>query len=228
MKNHTSKPAVKFLVFLFFLIIITVAGTVFSIDDSKVNALFDRVSIGQSAFIFILLYTLGAFILCTLKEPLKIVGAVVFGPYVSTLLIYISEIINATVFFKLSRVFGKDFVEKKAGGDFKKFYNKVKDLSLIKIIILRANPLFPYRLFNVSFGLSRVSFKKFLLAVVVASPFRIFWLQFPLAAIKDFSLGKMTSYFQENSAIALAMSLYIIGVFLALFFIKGEKSAKQH
>lgn len=223
MEKAREGSSKRFLILIISLLVIFIIGMTFSIDEEKINAFFGKFSVFYAALLFILLYTIGTFAIWTLKEPLKIIGAIIFGPYSSTLLIYIAELINGVVFFKLSRILGKSFVERKVGGGFRKFYDKFGNLRLMKIMLLRANPLIPYRIFDVGLGLSTVSFKKFLLAVIVASIPRIFWLQFPLAAIRGFSLDKMVSYFQNNIYITLAMALYVIVVCLAPFFIRENK-----
>lgn len=225
--KETAKPLKHFLVFIIFLSVVVVIGVTFSIDQAKVNSLFAKFPVGFAALIFVLLYTLGTFALWALKEPLKVIGAILFGAYISTGLIYIAELINGIVFFKLSRLLGQGFVEKKVGGGFKKFYQKLSDIRLVKVMLFRANPLIPYRVFDVGLGLSRISFRKFILAVVVASPLRIFWLQFPLASMQGFSIEKMMTYFEQNMVIAVVMMLYIVVVCLAPFFIKAKKVKAQ-
>ncbi|MCF7908320.1 MAG: VTT domain-containing protein [Candidatus Omnitrophica bacterium] len=224
--ERKPKSFKRFLVFVAVLLVIIIIGVTFSIDEAKINSLFDKFPIGYAALIFVLLYTLGTFALWTLKEPLKVVGAILFGAYISTGLIYIAELINGIVFFKLSRLLGRDFVERKVGGGFKRFYESLEGARLAKVMFLRANPLIPYRVFDVGLGLSRISWRKFLLAIIVASGPRIFWLQFPLAAMRGFSVEKMLIYFEQNMAIAVAMMLYIIIVSLVPFFIK-QKGIKQ-
>ena len=221
--NKQSKPLSRFLVLIVVLLVIIIVGVTFSIDATKINALFEKFPIGYAALIFVLLYTLGTFALWTLKEPLKVIGAILFGAYISTGLIYIAELINGVVFFKLSRLLGKDFVERKVGGGFKKFYQKLEGIRLLKVMFLRANPLIPYRVFDVGLGLSRISWRKFLLAIGVASLPRIFWLQFPLAAMRGFSVEKMLDYFEQNMAIAVGMFVYIIVVSAIPFFIKQKR-----
>jgi len=220
--RNKSKPLSRFLVLVVVLLIIAIVGVTFSIDEAKIKAFFDKFPIGYAALIFVLLYTLGTFAFWTLKEPLKVIGAILFGAYISTGLIYIAELINGVVFFRLSRLLGKDFVEKKVGGGFKRFYQRLEGMPLIKVMLLRANPLIPYRVFDVGLGLSRISFKKFILAIFIASLPRIFWLQFPLAAMRGFSVEKMLTYFQQNIAIAVGMFVYIIVVCIVPFFIKQK------
>lgn len=221
--ERRSKSLNRFLVFAAVILVIVIIGITFSIDEAKINSLFEKFPIGYAALIFVLLYTLGTFALWTLKEPLKVIGAIIFGAYVSTGLIYIAELINGIVFFKLSRLLGKDFVERKVGGGFKRFYDRLEGVSLTKVIFLRANPLIPYRVFDVGFGLSKISGRKFLWAIIIASPPRIFWLQFPLAAMRGFSIDKMMAYFEQNITIAVGMLVYIIVVSIVPFFIKQKR-----
>ena len=178
----------------------------------KINSVLKNTPHIYSSIVFVILYILANFVFfADIKDLLKPIGAVAFGAYISTLLIYIAEVINAFIFFSLSRLFGMKFVERMLKGKFHKFYEKLSDLSFGWIFLLRFVPLIPYRILDVSFGLSKVSFKKYICAVLLASPIRIFWIQFILAAIGGFSMEKMMAYYRENTLIS-AFTLVYFGV----------------
>jgi uncharacterized membrane protein YdjX (TVP38/TMEM64 family) len=109
------------------------------------------------------------------------------------------------------------FVDRVLKGRFHKFYEKLSDMNFGWIFLLRFVPLIPYRVLDVSFGLSKVSFKKYLCAVLLASPIRIFWIQFILAAIGGFSMEKMMTYYRENSIMSVFTLVYFgIAVVIAV------------
>jgi uncharacterized membrane protein YdjX (TVP38/TMEM64 family) len=83
-------------------------------------------------------------------------------------------------------------------------------------------PLIPYRVLDISFGLSRFSLKKYLLVVIIASPPRIFIIQFVLAAIKSMSVEKIVEYFSANSFIALVFFIYFIFAAGIIFLIRKK------
>jgi len=223
MKKLFSRTNINFLLFSLFLAGFIFLGRYFSIDEEAVRILLQDIPLGFSALAFIISYVIGTFLIWQLKDPLKIVGAVLFGAYLSTVLIYIAEIINACIFFELSRKLGRRFVEKKLKGRLRQFYERIETMNMGWVFLLRAVPLIPYRVLDLSFGLSGFSFRKYLLVVLLASLPRIFAIQFVLAAIGGFSLEKTVAYFQENQAVALALTLYFLIAVVVVFKLKLKK-----
>lgn len=138
----------------------------------------------------------------------------------STLLIYVAEIVNACIFFQLSNSLGKDYVEKSLRGRFRKFYEGIDEINLGWIFLLRAIPLVPYRILDIVFGLSKVPFTKYILVVILASLPRIFWIQFILAGIKGFSIGRAMDYFNHNMLIFSLSFVYFLLTLIVAFRIK--------
>jgi len=217
----------RFIIFVSLIAVLFFIGRFSSIDADKVDAVLSKVPLVYSSLIFIVFYIIGTFFLWQLKDPLKIVGAVAFGAYLSTLLIYIAEIFNASIFFGLSRILGKDWVEKSLKGKSKSIYTKLENTSMGWIFALRLIPLVPYRVLDLSFGLSRISFKKYMIAVVLASPLRIFWIQFILAAVKGFSFEKVIAYFMQNQLIFLWSLIYSIFAIILAFAIQKKLKASR-
>ena len=217
-----SNARVRFLVFIALIVASIALGQYFSIDQAKINQFLDSISITSASFIFIFLYVVGTFLLWYLKDPLKLIGAILFGAYLSTFLIYIAEIINAYIFFNISHVLGQDFVERNLKGRFKRFYQRLEDISIGWIFMFRVVPLIPYRVLDLSFGLSKISFRKYLLAILLASIPRIFWIQFILFAVKGFSIDAMMVYFIENNTIFLFSLIYLILTAIVAFKIKDR------
>ena len=110
--------------------------------------------------------------------------------------------VNAAVMFHLSRVLGRDYVQQKLGYAPKKFDQMKDDVSVLGVIAWRINPLIPFRLMDLGYGLTKIHFRKYILSIAVISFFRILWLQYILAGLgetifSDFSV--IFNYFLENS-----------------------------
>ncbi|MCF7870343.1 MAG: VTT domain-containing protein, partial [Candidatus Omnitrophica bacterium] len=114
------------------------------------------------------------------------------------------------------------FLEKKLKGKSKKIYEKIGNLNLSWIFLVRAVPLIPYRVLDLSFGLSKLPFRKYLVVVLLASLPRIFWIQFILASMKGFSLQKTTGYFLENKLIFLISIAYLIFTLIVAFILRRK------
>jgi uncharacterized membrane protein YdjX (TVP38/TMEM64 family) len=218
MKDFFKKNYVLITVIILFILFSVFLAKFFSLDKNTINNFLKDFPFGLAAVLFILLYVVSNFfVFWDLKDLLKPIGAVFFGAYISTLLIYIAEIINAYIFFTLSRRLGMEFAEKYIKGKFKKFYENVGDMKLGWIALLRLIILLPYRILDLSFGLSKVPFRRYMLAVVLASIPRIFWIQFIMASIGGFSAEKMMAYFQENILFTLFVFLYFVGSMICAF-----------
>lgn len=219
-----NKTYLRFFIFIALIVGFIVLGNAFSIDAEAIDDFFDKIPVFYSALAFILFYIIGTFFLWHLKDPLKIVGALVFGAYLSTFLIYLAEIVNAYIFFNLSNILGKDFVEQKLRGRFKGFYERLEGMNLGWAFLLRAVPIVPYRVLDLSFGLSKFPFRKYILVVLLASPPRIFWIQFILAGVRGFSYEAMTAYFLSNRLVFILSLVYIVFSVIIAFRIKKKLS----
>jgi len=217
MKKFLSKGYVRFIIFILLIVILIFISKYFSIDKEKMDAYFKKIPPVYSSLMFIALYVASNFFVTgDPKEILKLVSVFVFGVYLSTLLIFIAEIINASLFFHLSRFFGEDFMDKYLKGKFKKVYEKLGQLNLNWVFMLRLNILIPYRVLDICFGLSKISFRKYLAAVLIVSLPRIFFLQYIVGVIGNFSFGNIMNM-QMHPAVAFLFVLYFIFSIIVIF-----------
>jgi uncharacterized membrane protein YdjX (TVP38/TMEM64 family) len=217
-----TKPLAKFIIFVILMVAFFAAGNFFSINSEAIDDFLSQFSFTYAAIIFIALYIVGTFVIWYLKDPLKIIGAVIFGAYFSTLFIYIAEIINATLFFCLSRSLGRDFVAKKSKGKFRKLYQNLGGINTGWIFLLRAVPLIPYRVLDLTFGLSRVSFSRYMIVVILASLPRIFWIQFICASVREFTISGIMQYFSQNIEVYIISFLYFCIALVVAFKLKKK------
>ncbi|MCM8831148.1 MAG: VTT domain-containing protein [Candidatus Omnitrophica bacterium] len=205
------------LVFLIFL-------TIFFLKDiEKIYFYLKKIPFWISTVSFVILYVIANFVVFfDAKDLLKPIGALIFGAYLSTLLIYIAEIINAYIFFKIARKFGKNYVEKILKGKFKNFYENVSNINFGWLFLLRLLPLIPYRVLDLGFGLTKMSFKKYLPVVLFASPPRIFWIQFILASVGGFYPKKIMQFYTQQPLISIAVFLYFIISLIIAFLLRNK------
>jgi uncharacterized membrane protein YdjX (TVP38/TMEM64 family) len=221
-KSLFTKPQIRFSILLLFIISFVFLGRLDPVDKEAIDTFLKRIPLVYSSAVFAFLYVVGTFVIWYLKDPLKVVGAIVFGAYLSTLLIYVAEIVNACLFFHLSNSLGKDYVEKSLRGRFRKFYERIDEINLGWIFLLRAIPLVPYRILDIVFGLSKIPFRKYILVVILASLPRIFWIQFILAGIKGFSIGRAMDYFNQNMLVFSLSFAYFLVTLIVAFRIKRK------
>ena len=101
-------------------------------------------------------------------------------------------------------------------------FDKFRFMNLGWIFLLRAVPLIPYRVLDISFGLSKLPLKKYILIVILASLPRIFWIQFILAGMKGFSVNAAVSYFNQNNAVFFLSLVYFVITLIIAFRIKRK------
>ena len=211
MKRILKNQTFRFSLLAAFLAVMMFSGKFFSIDKQALEGFFSSVPVVYSAAIFLLLYVASDFINWVLKDILKIVGAFIFGAFLSSALIYVSEIINACIFFRMSTYLGRGYLEQTLKGRSKNIYQGLGNLSFAWIVALRMVPLIPFRIMDMGFGLSKISFPKYIAAVVLASPLRIFWIQFILASLSQgFSVKALSEYLAQNPLVTYATLVYFI------------------
>ena len=108
--------------------------------------------------IYILLY----WISCLFFLPglaITIVGAIVFGPVLGTILISIGSTTGATLAFLFARYIGRDFIVKKFNENliYKKIDQGVKNQGARMLIITRLVPIFPFSIQNYLYGLTDIN-----------------------------------------------------------------------
>lgn len=175
MDTHKYKSKIKFLFLITAIILIWYLGRFFRIDSAGIESSLKRLPLLFSGILFVLLYCIVTFFILLSKDIFKFMGAVLFGAYLSTIMLLIAEIINACILFNLSRYLGRSFVEKSLRGKYNNLDERLgKGLSFLWLFLFRAVPLIPFRFLDLACALTRVSFRRYLVAVIFGSPLRIF------------------------------------------------------
>ena len=208
---------VKFLIFATAILLIWYLGKFSYIDTKALETSFKEFPPLYSGIIFIISYVIVTFFIWLSKDVFRFMAAVVFGAYLSTLLIWIAETINAFILFYLARSLGRDFVERSLKASTINLDGRLGRVTFFWLFMFRATPLLAFRFLDLGAGLTKISFKKYLAAVVLGSPLRIFWLQYILAGVGKslFSRpGALTEYLLAHKAILYSSFIYIVLVVL--------------
>ncbi len=230
----------KVLKFIFFLIIFAAcwySGRIFKVDVTSIQNLLSGYPLALSGSIFVILYVgTTTFIWFGPKDVLRIASAILFGALVSTLFVWIGEMINAAVMFHLSRILGREYVQQKFRVRSQELDRMKDNSSFLGVFAWRINPLVPFRLMDLGFGLTKISFRKYFIVIFGISFFRILWLQFIIAGIgvnllKD--IGAMQEYFYSNPKIiyySVVYFLVVIVVTIAAIVARSlkKRKAKKH
>jgi uncharacterized membrane protein YdjX (TVP38/TMEM64 family) len=213
MNIRRFKPDLGFLILAFSLLLLWYLARFFHIDIQSIRSPLERFPLALSSIIYILAYVVVTFFVIFSKDIFYLSGALIFGPYLSALLIYISESLNACILFYLARYLGRGFVEKSLGAKHQKLDERLGNISLFWLFIFRAAPLIPYRFLDLAAGLTKMRFNKYLLAVVLGSPVKILWIQYVLAGVGEGVLkdpNALIEYFNKNPGLMVFSFIYLV------------------
>jgi len=214
------KQEFGFLVLISGFFLIWYLGRYLHLDTDGLARPLRSIPLFYGALVYILLYVLVTFFIFFSKDIFWVVGAVLFGAYFSTLFISIAETINAFILFYLSRYLGRAYLSKSLKGKYKDLDRRLGRISFFWLFIFRAAPLIPYRFLDIALGLTRIHFRKYLAAVILGTPVKMFWIQYILAALGQAVLRdpkSLVGYFLYNRAI-LWFSLMYLGLIILVVF----------
>jgi uncharacterized membrane protein YdjX (TVP38/TMEM64 family) len=221
LKSNTFKA----LLFVFVLILFFAIGRYVTFDKEAFKAFFGNFPLGLSALIFIVSYvTLTFFIWLGPKDILRIVAAIIYGPYLSTALVWTGEMLNAAILFSLSRKLGRGFVESRIKGGFKRLDEAIAGKSFWGVFWLRFFPIVPFRFLDLGFGLTGISLKKYLSIAFLSSPLRIFIVQLFLSVGVETILDpeRLALYFESHPIVAVLCYGYLGGAVIAMLIWKAR------
>lgn len=225
--NARYKNTVKFLLLFICLGLLWYLGRFLHIDAEAIERSLGKFPVFYSAILYILLYVTVTFFVFFSKDIFWIAGAVVFGAYLSTLLVLIAEIINAFILFHLARYLGRNFVEHHLKRKSQTLDERAGNLNFFWLFIMRFVPLIPYRFLDLGIGLTKIHFKRYLAVALLASPIRIFWVQYTLSVIGRAIFTKpelIAGYLLQNKALLIFSFGYFILIVLLILKLKHKPS----
>jgi uncharacterized membrane protein YdjX (TVP38/TMEM64 family) len=214
------RQEIRFIVFLSALFLLWYLGRYFKLDIPAFEGSLSGLPLILSTVFYILLYVVVTFFIFFSKDLFWLMGALLFGPFLSASLICVAELINACILFYASRFLGRGYVEKKLSKRHRFLDEKLSGLNVFWLIIFRAAPLVPYRFLDLAAGLTGMRFKKYFIAVFLGTPLKIFWIQYIIYAVGKSALSDpraITEYFLNNKALFFFSFIYIIFVIMVIF-----------
>ena len=225
METAKHKNRVKFLILIFCLVLVWYLGSLLHIDTEALGKSLGRFPVLFSAIIYVALYVIVTFFIIFSKDIFWVAGAVVFGAILSTLLVYIAEIINVFILFHLARYLGRSFVEHYLKKKSDTLDDRLANINFFWLFSLRLVPLIPYRFLDLGAGLTRIHFRRYFLAVLLATPIRAFWVQHVLALVGKniFSNPELlTVYLLQNKPLFIFSLIYLLLVIIVTFKLKHK------
>ncbi|MDD5166093.1 MAG: VTT domain-containing protein [Candidatus Omnitrophica bacterium] len=223
-----NRNTVYFLFLIASLFFLWYWGRLVHFDTGAIEASLKKLPIFYAGIIFVVLYVVVTFFVWLSKDAFKFIAAVLFGAYMSTLFVYLAEIINAVILFGLSRHLGRGFVEKHLQAKYNNLDKKLGSINFFWLFLFRVVPLFPFRFLDLACGLTRISFKRYFLAVILGSPLRIFWVQYVLSGVGKSIFHNpyaLSEYLLQNKPLFIFSFAYLILAILVAFKVKRKEKS---
>lgn len=201
----------------FFLILIIISGWALGqflrIETQTIHSFFEGIPLVYSAVLFVLLYVVLTFFIWFTKDILMIAGAVFYGPYISTVFVWIAETLNSIILFVLARRLGHEFVRNKINEKWHGLWERMSGVGFWDMLALRAIILVPFRFLDLIFGLTKKPLSRYLAAVIPGSLPRVFMRQYGIYIffiLAAQNIGSLIVYIQERQYISIFAFFYLI------------------
>ncbi len=229
-KTISQSPRFKFTLLILFLFLCWWLGRRVPLDIDAYRSWLSQFPLLISGSVFVVVYVVVTFFVFFANDVFRMMSAVLFGAYISTLFVWIAEMINLVMLFHLSRGLGREFVERKLPWQRKRQPDLKSDEPFWGIFVLRAAPLIPFRFLDLGFGLTGISFKRYFVVSLLATPLRVFWVQFILAGVGEMLLkdpGVLVEYLLKNRMVVNLSFIYIVLTFFGVFSYRRRKRRKM-
>ncbi|MCK9595057.1 MAG: VTT domain-containing protein [Candidatus Omnitrophica bacterium] len=226
MAQAGNKDKLKFVIFLAALALLWYLGGKFPVDSNPIRETLSKYPVILSGLVFILAYVTVTFFIWFSKDIFRLIAAVLFGPLLSAGLVLLAETVNAFILFHLARYMGRGYVEHSQQKGLKSWDRRLANAGLPWLFIFRSAPLIPFRFMDLAMGLTGISFRKYLLIVLLGSFLRILWIQYVLAGVGQAALGDpkaIAQYFNSHSGIFVASLIYLALAIAVLVKLKHKE-----
>ena len=223
--DKREKHEIEFLILVLVIASIWFFGRFLHINTQGIEKSLRAFPLVYSSVLYIALYVIITFFIFFSKDVFWLMGAVLFGVALSTLFICIAEVINACILFNLARRFARAYVEKSISEKYKHLDEKLGRVNFFWLFIFRAAPLIPYRFLDLGAGLTRINFRKYLAAVIIGSPIKMFWIQYILYGVGKNIINNpyvLVGYFLHNKTLLLFSMVYLLLIILVVLKIEEK------
>lgn len=168
-------------------------------------------------FVFILVYIV--ITVAFLPASVVTLGAgATFGPVFGSIYVFIGAMIGATAAFLIGRFVARDWIAKKVADKpfFQALDNAIAEEGLKLIFLIRLSPAFPFNLLNYALGLTKVSFKDYVLGTTGIIPGTIMYVYLGFIAREAAMLGDTTGTTWQEVAIKWTINILLLVTIVAI------------
>lgn len=146
---------------------------------------------------------------------LAISSGLIFGLLKGALYTMIGAFLGGTLAFFISRTLKKDFIDVITKGKYDEFHNQMDINGFFTVLILRLIPLFPFDIISYGAGLSKVSYKEFIVATLLGI----------IPGVLVFVNIGASSVQMDSARFYISISM-LIGLFMLSFLLKKKLSTQ--
>ncbi|PNW27170.1 UNVERIFIED_CONTAM: hypothetical protein BEN50_21400 [Euhalothece sp. KZN 001] len=141
-------------------------------QDLLTNALEWINNLGAAAAIVFIVIYMVATVLFFPASLLTLGAGVVFGVFLGSLYVFIAASIGASLAFLVGRYIARGWVEKQIEGNprFKAIDQAVAEEGVKIVLLTRLSPIFPFNLLNYAYGLTKVTFRDYVVGTLGILP----------------------------------------------------------
>ncbi len=170
--------------------------------------------------LFIIAYTLASIFFLP-SMVMTFAGGVIFGPIMGVFLNLLGATLGAAFSFLITRYLAYDWFRKKRGQNLNKLITNVEKKGWVFIAFLRLFPMFPFSLVNYGLGLTKISFRLYLVTTVLfLIPVEIIYTYFGHAG--RHALSNPEQFYKSGGFFFLGLA----SVFLILITLIKRKESK--
>jgi len=220
----------KFFLFLTLIVSFIVIGRMFSFDPTSSRDFLAHHSPILSSIIFLVLYVGGTFFIWVgPKDVLRIASALVFGAIWSSVLVYIGEMLNMVTMFWFSRKMGRAFIEQKMHGRMQQIDEAISNTRTATIFFMKFYPYVSFRVLDLGYGLSSISFRKYAVISLIAAPIRVYMVQYFLSLGLGTALNfvALQEYLRGRPVVMWANMIYIYSSFIFLGILIARRKKRR-
>ncbi len=111
---------------------------------------------------------------------LTLAGGAIFGLFRGTIYVFIAAVIGSSGAFLVARYLARGVVERRLGRSerFANLDRRIGEQGLKIVFLLRLSPVFPFSLLNYAIGLTRISFRNYLLSSLGMLPATVLYVYY--------------------------------------------------
>ncbi len=178
-------------------------------------------SINQLGWIAPFVFVLAYIVITVAFLPASVVtlgAGATFGPVLGPIYVFIGAMLGATAAFLIGRFVARDWIAKKVEDKpfFKALDNAIAEEGLKLIFLIRLSPAFPFNLLNYALGLTKVSFKDYVIGTTGIIPGTIMYVYLGWIAREAATLGNTSGATWQEVAIKWTINILLLVTIVAI------------